>query len=69
MTYFELRSEFKTLYNVIGGNLLLTCGENMLVGQQENYIRASVMKEGFPFVLPLALYGQDQDQDPHSYLL
>ena len=29
----------------------------------------SVMKEGFPFVLPLALYGQDQDQDPHSYLL
>ena len=66
MTYFELRSEFKTLYNVIGGNLLLTCGENMLVCQ-ENYIRASVMKERFSFVLPLALYGPDQDM--HFYLL
>ena len=66
MTYFEFRSQFKTPYDGIGGNHLLTCGENMLVGQ-ENYIRASVMKERFPFVLPLALYGPDQD--PHFYLL
>ena len=50
----------------LAGNLSLTCGENMLVGQ-ENYIRASVMKERFPFVLPLALYGTDQDR--HFYLL